>query len=71
MKAFIVCTSLFLLLSLLVISFAVWSGLKIEKMQDFAEQAALYTLSEEEEKSLLLFSSLQKEWKNLHVRQER
>ena len=67
MKAFIISTSLFILLSFLVISFALFSGLKIEKLQSAAEEAALYTLSDEPEESLRLFCALQKDWKKLHI----
>ena len=66
MKAFIISTSLFLLLTFLIISLALFSGTKIEKIQDFAEQAANCILSGDEETALLLFSALQKDWDALH-----
>lgn len=67
MKAFIVCTSLFLLLSVLVVSFALFSGHRIEKLQDFAEKASFDALSGKEEEASLLFSAIKKEWEKWHV----
>ena len=67
MKAFIICTSLFLLLSVLVVSLAFFSGHRIEKLQSYAEKASLDTLSGNEDDARLLFSTIKKEWEELHV----
>ena len=67
MKAFVISASLFLLLTLLVVSFAFFSGKRIEKLQAFAEEAATDALAGEKEHALLLFSSLQENWANVHI----
>ena len=67
MKAFVFSTSLFLLLTLLIVSFAFFSGKRIEKLQAFAEEAATDALAGEKEHALLLFSALQEEWEGVHV----
>lgn len=67
MKAFLVSASLFLALTLFITVSAFFLGKRIEKLQDFAEQASSYALNEQETEAHLLFSALKKEWNALHT----
>lgn len=62
MKAFTVCAALFLLLTVLVTTFAFLSGEKVKKLEVLAENAALCALNEQDVEAQKLFESLKKEW---------
>ena len=67
MKAFTVCTALFLILTILVVGFSVHAGRKVEHFQKRAERAALCVLSNENDRALELFTSIKEEWDKLYV----
>ena len=62
MKVFVICSTLFLLLTVLVITLSWLEGARVEEIEKLAANAAECTLSGQEEEATLLFDSLKKEW---------
>ena len=67
MKAFLVCTALFLLLALLVTQCALSMGKRIEKLQDLSKEAAKSTLEGDVDHAHIAFRTLKKEWNRMHI----